>query len=745
MSQVDLKALLKQLSSPDADATTIVTPQRVRELAAAISPSASHDDQSFALLSVSKIVDVASQDGTPDEVALRIKHIFDPLVADALSTDSADPVSLVPATSLLAVVAQTAPKAVVAILTQHLGLDDNDDKESTVDPLSLLLELAELPSSLQPAFAGLLSSLAGTKAGRDLVRNRALEWLSAAAEAETKQVQGDTKVLCAVTLSKLGREDPVVGEKPEERAVKDEEAEENESRFARTLAAHIAASSASSRSDGILPSLEGLSVLSTRPFIRDILAADSAFLKGLLALSPVPQAAGGSLPVTPRASMSSLDQLATAPVDTALCYGVVTILSNLTQRKAVLSEQDQQMARLRRMAISGKGAADGGDDPRESDNAAKARTDLVVAAGVLGALRGLVRAESTRVRAGLGALCRDIVEDKAQRVPFIRDGGVKILTIILRDMKDAEDKIAPAQGLAKLVITTPPQLLFPAPYQTNALNALHPLYLLLVHPNSSLLQKFESLMALTNLASIDPQFGSRIVAANMTPPESNEFRGADRSTTVPVVSKVEELLLDDNTLVRRAATELVCNLVTSEAGFSYFSGDQAGSPDPDPRAASRLGVLLLLTDVDDLATRLAASGALAVLTESVVACKLLLSGAGISSTSKRNAWERLGDLFEPGGAVPEIGEDGERLETVSSSPPDAGLAHRAAVIIENLARFCNAEDEEQLKKGQAALEGKIEAAVKAFIPTKDRPADPRVDVAGVVKALLEARKTLAGE
>ncbi|RSH76627.1 uncharacterized protein EHS24_005512 [Apiotrichum porosum] len=708
MSQVDLKALLKQLSSPDADATTIVTPQRVLVC--------SSERQQDCRCRVAG--------WHPDEVALRIKHIFDPLVADALSTDSADPVSLVPATSLLAVVAQTAPKAVVAILTQHLGLDDNDDKESTVDPLSLLLELAELPSSLQPAFAGLLSSLAGTKAGRDLVRNRALEWLSAAAEAETKQVQGDTKVLCAVTLSKLGREDPVVGEKPEERAVKDEEAEENESRFARTLAAHIAASSASSRSDGILPSLEGL-----RP-PRTVACA---------------QAAGGSLPVTPRASMSSLDQLATAPVDTALCYGVVTILSNLTQRKAVLSEQDQQMARLRRMAISGKGAADGGDDPRESDNAAKARTDLVVAAGVLGALRGLVRAESTRVRAGLGALCRDIVEDKAQRVPFIRDGGVKILTIILRDMKDAEDKIAPAQGLAKLVITTPPQLLFPAPYQTNALNALHPLYLLLVHPNSSLLQKFESLMALTNLASIDPQFGSRIVAANMTPPESNEFRGADRSTTVPVVSKVEELLLDDNTLVRRAATELVCNLVTSEAGFSYFSGDQAGSPDPDPRAASRLGVLLLLTDVDDLATRLAASGALAVLTESVVACKLLLSGAGISSTSKRNAWERLGDLFEPGGAVPEIGEDGERLETVSSSPPDAGLAHRAAVIIENLARFCNAEDEEQLKKGQAALEGKIEAAVKAFIPTKDRPADPRVDVAGVVKALLEARKTLAGE
>jgi len=743
----ELKTVLKDLSAPGADAAKIVTAGRVRSLACALEPTSPTESQSLGLLCLSKIVDVCERaGGSKDEQATRIKSVFDPLVADAaasLAAASQDPGLLVPATTLLAALAPLSPAGTVALLTQPLGIDKTG-KDADLDPLALLLEFAELPSPLQPALAALLSGLAGTKTGREVVRDRALEWVSAAAE-NGKGVEGDTQVLCSVALSKLGREEPVIGEKDEERQAKEEASEETEAGLARTLAKHVVASASDPSASAILPTLEGLSVLSTRPFIRDILADDIKFLKALLSLSPVPQAVGGSLPVTPRSSMVSLDETATAPVSTALCYGISTILSNLSMRKPVLSEHDEQMARLRRMAIAGKQVPDR-VDPHESNEAAAARTKKLVAAGVVSALRGLVRAESTRVRESLGRLCVDLVEDKDLRAPFIRDGGVRVLMTVLRDLKDTDDKLPAAQALAKLTISTPPQLLFQPPFQTNALNALGPMYLLLTHPKSSLLQKFEALMALTNLASIDPQFGARIVDAKVTPPVvESEFRGAGRtSEPVAVIARVEELMLDDNTLVRRAATELVCNLVTAESGYRYFSGEathQEGQK--DTRAATRLGVLLLLSDVDDMPTRLAASGALAVLTESPVACAALLSGGGITTSRKRTPWQRIGDLFAPGGTLAgadEEEEGGGKIETISNLPPDAGLAHRGAVIVTNLAQYAREEDEEELKKGKETLGATLLEAARALVPANTRPSP---ETMGVVQALVQAQKALA--
>jgi hypothetical protein len=244
----ELKLLLKDLSGKGADATRLVTPDRVRSLASALSPTASHDSQSLGLLCLSKVVDVCERaGGTKDEQAQRIKHIFDPLVAEAageLAAAAQDPGLLVPATSLLAALAPLAPTGAVALLTQPLGID-TDENESEIDPLALLLEFAELPSALQPALAALVSGLAGTKAGREVVRARALEWVSAAADPGNTVVSRETQVLCSVALSKLGREEPVVGESNEDRLAKEEGNEMAEERLARTLAAHIVASSSS--------------------------------------------------------------------------------------------------------------------------------------------------------------------------------------------------------------------------------------------------------------------------------------------------------------------------------------------------------------------------------------------------------------------------------------------------------------------------------------------------------------------
>lgn len=732
MSESDLTALLKELSTPNADLKAVVTPTRVGELSVALSPGADRDVSSLGLLALSKIVDHGSASGTEDERAARIKAVFDPIVSNAIAKNSEDPADLVPSVCLLSNLAPLAPAAVVEILMQPLGLT-KDEKESDIDPLAILLEFAELPSPLQTALAGLFAALAGTKQGRVLVRTRALGWVEAAADAGGN-AEGDARVLCAVTLSKLGRGEAVPGEPEEERLAREQHAGEDEERYAKTLASHI--TTASPTSPALLSTLEGLSVLTTRPAVRDVLCADQAFLKALLALSPVPHASGGSLPVTPRESMVSLDETAERPVDGALCYGLTTILVNLTARRPVLSAEDAQMDRLRRMALSGKTKDEA--DPHESEEAVRKRVNALVSAGVIPAMSGLVRAGSMRVKTGLGQLSLGIVDDRSHRAAFVRDGGFRVLSHVVRDLtaKDTSKEALPAlQALAKMVISVPPQLLFPAPAEVNALNALRPLELLLCHAGSNLLQKFEALMALTNLASVNPEFGDRIVAAELPAPE-NALRGAGSSSKTRVIDVVEALMLDDNQLVQRAATELVCNLVNCEKGFMLFSGESSEG-ESNPRAAARLGILLLLTDADDMATRQAAGGALAALTDSAAACHSLLAGGGISTSTQRSVWDRIGELFAPGGA--QVDEDGERIETVSSEPPDAGLAHRGAVILSNLVRYLASEEgecervEQATKMKEARVEEKLGRGAKALMGGGD-------ETKPALEAILEALK-----
>ena len=83
---------------------------------------------------------------------------------------------------------------------------------------------------------------------------------------------------------------------------------------------------------------------------------------------------------------------------------------------------------------------------------------------------------------------------------------------------------------------------------------------------------FEAMMALTNLSSVSAEAATRIArAAGLT-------------------NKVELLMLEDHTLVRRATTELVCNLISgSEDIFNRWGGDRdASSPARGKRSAEVL-------------------------------------------------------------------------------------------------------------------------------------------------------------
>jgi hypothetical protein len=184
-----------------------------------------------------------------------------------------------------------------------------------------------------------------------------------------------------------------------------------------------------------------------------------------------------------------------------------------------------------------------------------------------------------------------LAKDKNHRGQLAQQGALKLLLQTYDQMAAGNEPKAPilpsaAHALARILISVNPSLAFTSSSPSIS-SAVRPLATLLVPEESSdstinFLPTFEALLALTNLASIDESTCNLIIQKAWSP--------------------VEDLLLSQNVLVQRAATELVCNLSASPQGAAKFSTTQ-------------LLVLLALSDSEDLPTRKAASGALAMLTE----------------------------------------------------------------------------------------------------------------------------------
>ncbi|XP_077976497.1 protein unc-45 homolog A-like [Styela clava] len=106
-----------------------------------------------------------------------------------------------------------------------------------------------------------------------------------------------------------------------------------------------------------------------------------------------------------------------------------------------------------------------------------------------------------------------------------------------------------------------------------------------MHPECAGIQNFEAFMALTNLSAIDETHRRRIVHAKMT-------------------YDIETYMLEEHEMIRRAATETMCNMCMSPDFQEMMA---KGGHD-------RLKILVLLLAEDDEQTRLAAAGALGILT-----------------------------------------------------------------------------------------------------------------------------------
>ena len=326
-------------------------------------------------------------------------------------------------------------------------------------------------------------------------------------------------------------------------------------------------------------SIEGLAFTSLKSAVKDELAHDKSFF----------------------ATLANL--LSSSSRNYGLVFGGLTILVNLTKYIPRLSDEQRQMSQLKAYANTSK--TSDATDTLDNDEHVTSRCKAVLESNVVPVLVTIYK-DLTANSLKLMLICLlSLSKEQKHRGLLVQQGAVKLLLQVCTSTagsapSDEEIRRTSAHALARILISVDPNLVFGSSASSSISSAIPPLLSLLEDESISdgpqpppqqqqrdLLPSFEALLALTNIASTaDPNRDSII------------WHGWPR---------IEDLLLSHNTLVQRGAVELVCNLMASPECIAKFADGSA-------RASTRLHILLALADVDDVATRRAAGGALAMLT-----------------------------------------------------------------------------------------------------------------------------------
>uniref|UniRef100_A0A671Y6C2 Unc-45 myosin chaperone A n=1 Tax=Sparus aurata TaxID=8175 RepID=A0A671Y6C2_SPAAU len=265
--------------------------------------------------------------------------------------------------------------------------------------------------------------------------------------------------------------------------------------------------------------------------------------------------------------------------DKTVLFAVGSTLVNCTNSYDV-EKPDPQMVELAKYAKQHVPE----EHPKDAPSYVEKRLVKLLEAGVVSALVCMVKQESP----ALTEACREciarvflaLVERQEDRGTVVAQGGGKALIPLASDNTD-NGKIKAAQALAKITITSNPEIAFPGEriYET-----VRPLVSLL-SLECTLLQNFEALMALTNLAGISERLRQKLIKEKAVP-------------------KIEGYMFEEHDLVRASATECMCNMVLStEVQKQYLATGN-----------DRLKLLVLYSGEEDERLRKAAAGTLAMLT-----------------------------------------------------------------------------------------------------------------------------------
>lgn len=457
---------------------------------------------------------------------------------------------------------------------------------------------------LEQASLELLSAACIDKNCRDAINKHCKDWLEDLSRSNVDKNRANKAALILVKI----HETPYGDDSAMTSASEDEHQDELVARFKKVVL----------DSDNTVKqeSVEGLAYSSLKSKVKEELARDKTFLRELVKV------------------MSSVS------VPKPLIFGGITIFSNLTTYRPTRTDEQKRIAQLKAYANTKKPMP---EDPLENDGVVTVRCSRVLQAGVVPLLVMECKRASPSVLSQILQIFLNLSKEQKHRGTMAQQGAIKALIQVTESVNKTAihtqssycqgNARTAAHALARILISVNPNHIFGASSALPITSAIRPLVHLLeddpTQEQRDLLPVFEALLALTNLASTDDDARDAIIKLAW--------------------SRVEDLLLANNPLVQRASVELVCNLMAGPRGVLLFA-------DGSPQAAQRLHVLLALADVEDLATRRAAGGALAMLTE--------CSDAAVEAVVKRDRGVEI--LLEL------AGDENEELR------------HRGVVCIKNL-------------------------------------------------------------
>ena len=318
--------------------------------------------------------------------------------------------------------------------------------------------------------------------------------------------------------------------------------------------------------------IEGIAFLCMDAEVKEVLIKDSPVLKVLLK-----------------------DVAITNSNDQSLLYGISTILVNLTNSYDK-PEKNPELEEL------GKYAGENLPKEHEFDQEkyVTQRVAVLLQECAVPALVAISSCDSLQTKEQVARVLLALSNDQGNRGVVVQQGGAKcLLSLAITNSKAG--KLFAAQALAKIGITTNPELAFPG---QRSLEVIRPLVALL--RSESGLQQFEGLMALTNLGGMNDDVRRRILKEGG-------------------VREIESLMFEEHELIRRAATEAMCNLVQLEDVAKRFHDDDV----------ERVKLLTLFAGEEDEDLATAAAGALAQLTHSVPICKKMMAVKSCSEILKQ--------------------------------------------------------------------------------------------------------------
>lgn len=337
-------------------------------------------------------------------------------------------------------------------------------------------------------------------------------------------------------------------------------------------------------------SLESLVYVTLQPLAKELVCRNAELIKAIVSLA---QESG-----TPKSSLNETSMVH---------YGILGVVHNLSVYKPKLTDEEQQMQKLQ--AFAKKLNADSADSKFEDDEAVNKRCKTLISAGALDALAAIAVQRTKNVDSlplntaallihALANLISDQATAQKTRGLAVQRGFVPLL-VRLAGMESVPTpvRLASAQCVARIAISINPEVAFKG---GKVLDIIRPIVNnLLVSKEASGLHQFEALLALTNLASVEGELGEAV---------------RDRIVTSGAMKEAEALQFSDTILLQRASTELFCNMVYEPSVFESFVGtDKENESDQGVGPTNRLKMMVALCSVDDIDTRRAASGTVAIL------------------------------------------------------------------------------------------------------------------------------------